>query len=215
MLSGNETRVWEAGKAHLFDDSFLHEVRTTAPVGTPPRIVLDVKMDHPDSRAVPLYGDATMLVIRDAFGNHHLSNVIWSQIVVELDGDTGRDANTAFGILAARGTKEKPYNPCSFLPGVGEPGYVELSAAISIYTRTVVFAEPMPAPIARCFKTCRAQMQAAMHELNGVGGEEEGDEEGEEGRGEGREEGREEQDEEERREDENEDERDSSDRDDL
>ena len=199
MYSCNSTNNWQPGKARLFDDSFLHDVKSTAPKGTPPRIVLDIKMDHPDSRAVPLYGDGTMLMVRDAAGNAQLSNVIWSQIVVQLDGDAGRDANTAFGELANRGTQEKPFDPCPWLPAVGEAGYAELDATVEIYSRTVIFSEPRPEPISRCFTEALRLMRSVMpgsrhHEVEEMdarhgdssgGGEEEEERRGDEDEGEG------------------------------
>jgi hypothetical protein len=48
MRAGNDTVHWQAGKAHLFDDSYLHEVNGTAVEGDGPRVVLDIKFTHPD-----------------------------------------------------------------------------------------------------------------------------------------------------------------------
>ena len=72
-------------------------MRTDAPQGTAPRVVLDIKMLHPDvgdNLAAPI-GIYTNLPFRDGSGKPLLANQLLEQLV-GLDGDSGRTAQESY-----------------------------------------------------------------------------------------------------------------------
>ena len=97
MIAANSTRVWEPKRAAYLQDSFVHQVRTDAPQGTAPRVVLDIKMIHPDigNSLAPAIGIFTNLPFRDAKGKPLLANQLLEKLV-GLDGDSGRTAQSAY-----------------------------------------------------------------------------------------------------------------------
>ena len=66
-------------------------MRTDAPQGTAPRVVLDIKMIHPDigNSLAPAIGIFTNLPFRDGKGRPLLANQLLEKLV-GLDGDSGR-----------------------------------------------------------------------------------------------------------------------------
>ena len=72
-------------------------MRTDAPQGTAPRVVLDIKMLHPDvgdNLAAPI-GIYTNLPFRDGSGKPLLANQLLEKLV-SLDGDSGRTAQESY-----------------------------------------------------------------------------------------------------------------------
>jgi len=105
MRAGNDTVHWKAGKAHLFDDSYLHEVNGTAVEGDGPRVVLDIKFTHPDLHRTRGLGTFTSMPQWHAPEGGKAMDIntrvpdLTNQLIEKLgalDGDLGRDSQECY-----------------------------------------------------------------------------------------------------------------------